>query len=50
MCLVICVFHFDMCGLGVRLKVCVWEGVVVGRLSCVVVLRLSALVATDGKM
>ena len=38
-------------GLRVRLKsVCVWERVVDGSPSCVDVLCLSALVATDGEM
>ena len=44
------VFRFDnMCRLRVRLSVGVWERVIAGSLSCVDVLRVSALVATDGK-
>ena len=41
---------FDVSGLGVCLSVCVRESVVAGSPSCVDVLCLSALVATDGKM
>ena len=41
---------FDVPGLRVCLSVCVWERVVAGSPSCVDVLCLSALVATEGEM
>ena len=41
---------FEVAGLGVRLGVVVSGAVVTGSQSCVDVLRLSALEATDGEM